>query len=198
MFSEKNRKLVEAYQNGYHPTGQNYEYYVACEFEALGYKTYVTRATGDFGTDVIVEINRYFKIIFQCKYYSSKIGNHAVQEICAAKEYYKAQLCVVITNNTYTEAAMQLAEANHILLIQNFDVGDNIESVCEVLGLIPEKYVTLNKLKLNDASAERDYLVKQVHALEEELFDYRVDPWWNPVSMWDDEPEIEESDESSS
>ena len=92
---------------------------------------------------------------------------------------------------------MQLAEANHILLIQNFDVGDNIESVCEVLGLIPEKYVTLNKLKLNDVSVERDYLVQQVHALEEELFDYRVDPWWNPVSMWDEEIEIEESDENS-
>ena len=187
MLSERTRNFVEAYKKGMcKPTGQQYEYYVACEFHEMGYTTWVTRATRDFGTDVIVQINPYFQIIFQCKYYSSKVGSHAVQEICAAKEYYKAQMCVVITNQEYTEAAKELAAANHILLVSNFDVGDDIERVCETLGLIPEKYVTLNKLILNDVSVERDVLLQQVKSLEDELFDYRVDPWWNPVCLDED------------
>lgn len=196
MESEKNRGLVEAYQRGYHPTGQDYEQYLAWELHAMGYHVKTTRATKDFGTDVILDLNRYFRVIFQCKYYSSKIGNHAVQEICAAKEYYKAQLCVVITNQTYTDAAVDLALVNHVLLIANFDIGSDIGHVCSILGLIPQSYLDRNALCLNDAMAERDLVYKQNQVLLEEnkelfeeLLDYRTSTFWNDPY---DDPIIEE------
>ena len=101
MYSAKNAKLVEEYRSGYIPTGIEYERYVTNELTNLGYKSWVTQASGDFGTDVILEVNKHFKIIFQCKYYSSRIGNQAVQEISAAREYYGAQMCVVVTNQDF-------------------------------------------------------------------------------------------------
>ena len=192
MFASRNSKLVEEYHNGYRPTGRDYEYYLAYELQNLGYRAWVTPATGDFGTDVILQVNRYFRIIFQCKYYSSKIGNHAVQEICAAKEYYKSQLCVVITNQNYTDAAVELAEANNIMLISNFDIGSNVEDLCVVLGLFQKKYIDRIQLQLNDASAERDELAQQVHSLEEELFEYKLETWESEFDFYFDEDLISE------
>ena len=188
MFSYRNEKLIEAYTHGYKPTGRDYEYYLAYELQNMGYQAWVTPATGDFGTDVILQINRYFRVIFQCKYYSSKIGNHAVQEICAAKEYYKAQMCVVITNQDYTDAAIALASANNIMLISNFDIGSSVEDLCVVLGLIPARYFEKIRLQLNDASAERDELAQQVRGLQDELFEYKVDSWNNePYDLYEDD-----------
>ena len=179
MFAYRNQKLIEECNKGYKPTGRDYECYLAYELQNMGYKAWVTPATGDFGTDVILQINRYFRVIFQCKYYSSKIGNHAVQEICAAREYYKAQMCVVITNQEYTDAAIELASANNIMLISHFDIGSSVEDLCVVLGLLPAKYFELMKLQLNDVSSERDELVQQVRGLEDELFEYKVEAWRN-------------------
>ena len=174
LFDKKNQKLVQLYKSGsYQPTGYDYEHYLAYELKKVGYNAYVTRASGDFGTDVVVDINKYFRIIFQCKYYSEKVGNSAVQEICAAKEYYDAQLCVVITNQSYTDAAVKLAVVNKILLISNFDIGDDVLRVCYSLGLIPNKYIMETQLQLNDLECEKLDLIWKIENLEKEILEYK-------------------------
>ena len=53
----------------------------------MGWKTQVTKASGDQGCDVLAVKGRA-RVAIQCKYYSKPIGNKGVQEINAAKSYY--------------------------------------------------------------------------------------------------------------
>ena len=97
-------------------------------------------------------------------------------------------MCVVITNQDYTDAAIALASANNIMLISNFDIGSSVEDLCVVLGLIPARYFEKIRLQLNDASAERDELAQQVRGLQDELFEYKVDSWNNePYDLYEDD-----------
>lgn len=96
--------------------GHEFEHYVSHLYSNLGYKTYVTKASGDYGADVIAEKNG-IRYAIQCKRYKKPVGIKAVQEIVGALKVYHAQKGIVITNSTYTPAAIQLAEANQIKLI---------------------------------------------------------------------------------
>ena len=49
------------------------------------------------------------KFAFQCKYYESPVGNKAVQEVYSGMAFYDCQKAVVITNNTFTPQAVELA-----------------------------------------------------------------------------------------
>lgn len=46
-----------------------------------------------------------------------KVGIKAVQEIVSAKNFYNAHRCMVITNNYFTDSAINLAKSNNVKLI---------------------------------------------------------------------------------
>ena len=46
----------------------------------------------------------------QCKYYSHPVGNQAIQEAYAGADFYDCDAAMVMTNNTFTRAARELAE----------------------------------------------------------------------------------------
>ena len=96
--------------------GLDFEKLIGAIYEDLGYKVEVTKASGDFGADVLTLKNGEITAI-QCKRYSNLVGITAVQEVTGAIAYYKAHKGAVITNNYYTEAAKTLAKVNHIELI---------------------------------------------------------------------------------
>lgn len=48
--------------------------------------------------------------------YSKKLGNSPVQEVVAGKNFYNCQNAMVITNNYFTDGAIQLAKANNVEL----------------------------------------------------------------------------------
>ena len=52
----------------------------------------------------------------QCKNYTGKIGNTAVQEAYAGKSFYDCDIAVVLTNSTFTKSAVQLAESIGVML----------------------------------------------------------------------------------
>ena len=52
----------------------------------------------------------------QAKRYTSKVSNKAIQEASAAIKYYNANSAIVITNNYFTQSAIDLASANRIEL----------------------------------------------------------------------------------
>ena len=52
----------------------------------------------------------------QCKCYSSNVGNSATQEIYAGKTFYKCHVGIVMTNQKFTQSAIELAESNGIIL----------------------------------------------------------------------------------
>ena len=97
-------------------SGQNFENYCANLLIAYGFKNIeVTKGSGDQGVDIIGYYNGY-KYAIQCKRYSKKLGNSPVQEVVAGKNFYNCQNAMVITNNYFTDAAIQLAKANNVEL----------------------------------------------------------------------------------
>jgi len=93
--------------------GHEFEHYVAEILTASGYHATVTKGSGDYGVDVLVDSN----VAVQVKYYSEPVGLKAVQEIVAGAIMYDCSETWVVTNNTFTKAAVALAEKNKVRLI---------------------------------------------------------------------------------
>ncbi|MGM0828081.1 MAG: restriction endonuclease [Bacillota bacterium] len=96
--------------------GIAFEQYLKPVFERQGYFATVTQGSGDYGADLILRKGRK-KYVVQAKRYSSNIGVSAVQQVVAAVKYYKAHGAIVVTNQYFTPAAVQLAEVNGVRLI---------------------------------------------------------------------------------
>ncbi len=96
--------------------GEDFENFLKSVFENLGYSVKGTKRTGDQGADLILSKNGT-KIAVQVKRYSSKVSNKAVQEVVASKALYKCTEGLVVTNNYFTNSAIELAKANSIGLI---------------------------------------------------------------------------------
>lgn len=96
--------------------GFKFEEYVAEQLEKDGFTSVeVTQKSKDFGADVVAELNGV-KYGFQCKYYTKPVGIGAVQQICAAADFYKFHVAVVVTNTTFSAAAKALADVSHVVL----------------------------------------------------------------------------------
>jgi restriction system protein len=96
--------------------GIAFEQYLKPVFERQGYFATVTQGSGDYGADLILRKGRK-KYVVQAKRYSSNIGVSAVQQVVAAVKYYKAHGAIVVTNQYFTPAAVQLAKVNGVRLI---------------------------------------------------------------------------------
>jgi len=100
-----------------------YEQHIANVFSSLGWDAYATSGSGDQGADVIAEKNG-LKFVIQCKLYSKPVGNKAVQEVTSARDYYNAAGSVVVSNQSYTKSAMQLAESQNVWLLNDTQIED--------------------------------------------------------------------------
>lgn len=96
-------------------TGQEFEQLIAIIFTKMGYETIITKASGDQGIDIIAIKNGY-RIGIQAKCYSGSVGNKAVQESVAGRNYYRLDKVIVVTNNFFTESAKKLAMTNLVVL----------------------------------------------------------------------------------
>lgn len=108
-------------------SGTEFEYFISILFESMNFKTKITNSTGDQGVDVIARkgIN---EIGIQCKCYSGRVGNSAIQEVYSGLKYYKLNKGMVITNNYFTKAAVELAESNNIILWDRSILKEKIEN----------------------------------------------------------------------
>ena len=105
--------------------GYEFESFVANLYKTLGYNILdVTSKSGDQGADVIIEKDN-IKYAIQVKYYTNPVGNKAIQEIVAAKSFYKTDKAMVVTNSTFTQQAITLAKANDVILID----GNELEKL---------------------------------------------------------------------
>lgn len=107
----------------------DYEAYVANRLSAMGFTAQTTKRSGDYGVDVLAEKNGKTYAI-QCKYYTSPVGLHAVQEIHAGQVFYKADYAAVVTNSTFTPAAKKLAATSQVLLLND----SGLESLNVIAG----------------------------------------------------------------
>ncbi|HED1420079.1 TPA: restriction endonuclease [Kluyvera georgiana] len=98
-----------------------YEHLCADILREQGWEARVTQGSGDQGVDVLA-IKDGMMLAVQCKKYSSPVGNKAVQEVIAGVGFYGANRGAVVTNNTYTPSARQLASSHNILLLHHDDL----------------------------------------------------------------------------
>lgn len=91
--------------------GHSFEDFLAVQFRKLGYHCELIGSGGhDYGVDLLIEKNGIVTAV-QAKRYSNHVGIKAVQETLSGKTYYNAQKALVVTNNYYTAAAINLAES---------------------------------------------------------------------------------------
>lgn len=96
--------------------GHDFEYYCADLLKANGFvEAEVTRGSGDFGADILAEKDGITYAV-QCKCYDKPIGVKAVQEVYAGRDYYGRMVGVVMTNQYFTQPAVELATKLNIML----------------------------------------------------------------------------------
>jgi restriction system protein len=98
-----------------------FETFCAERLRACGWQVQVTSLCRDQGVDVLAEKNGV-RVALQCKLYSNPVGNKAVQEVVAGRVHQQAGYGVVVTNNTFTSSAKQLAATNGIHLLHHTDL----------------------------------------------------------------------------
>jgi HJR/Mrr/RecB family endonuclease len=96
--------------------GQSFEYLCADLLRANGFANVeVTKGSGDQGVDILA-VKDEIRYAFQCKCYTSDIGNKPVQEVFAGKSIYNCHIGVVLTNSFFTDGAKEAAKATGVLL----------------------------------------------------------------------------------
>jgi HJR/Mrr/RecB family endonuclease len=111
--------------------GLKYEMFVRDYFVKLGCNTKITKASGDHGVDVVVEVGD-IKIAVQCKHYNSKVSNSAVQQVYSAKDFFDCNIAAVVSNNFFTNQAKQLAEKLGVYLLHHQDLEEFISKIYEI------------------------------------------------------------------
>lgn len=112
-------------------SGQEFEQAIAKIFKNMGYQVTMTPTTGDQGIDIIA-VRNGIRIGIQAKCYTGKVGNSAVQEVVAGKQYYNLNRCMVVTNSVFTSAAVALAKANNVTLWDRYVLEEKLLSLsCE-------------------------------------------------------------------
>lgn len=106
-------------------TGEEFEEFLGWLFKKRGFKVTYTKASGDFGCDLLLK-DRKELIAVQAKRYSDSVGVKAVQEIIGSLKMYDATQAWVVTNSYFTKQAEKLAEMNDVYLIDRDELIEMI------------------------------------------------------------------------
>jgi hypothetical protein len=102
-------------------SGAEFEAYVAAVLRSNGYLVFFTATTGDFGVDLVVRRGGE-TVAVQCKRHIKPIGSAAVQEVVVGAAMYACTSTMVVTNQSFTPAAVALADRHNCLLIEGRDL----------------------------------------------------------------------------
>lgn len=97
-------------------SGYEFEAFLIRLYTAMGYEACQTQLSRDQGADLVLT-RLGERTVVQAKRLSSKVSNKAVQEIVSARAQYEATRAVVVSSNTFTPAAIQLARSNQVELV---------------------------------------------------------------------------------
>jgi restriction system protein len=107
--------------------GKEFEEYLEVLFKKLGYQVQRTPYQGDYGADLVLQQGDK-KTVVQAKRYTRSVGVKAVQEAVAAKEYYRCDHAMVVTNSYFSRQAATLAKANRVELWNRDDLVSRLLS----------------------------------------------------------------------
>ena len=107
--------------------GHEFEYYCADLLMKRGFQEVeVTRGSGDYGIDILAQKDGVTYAI-QCKCYTASVGVKAVQEAYAGRDYYDRMVGAVLTNQYFTQPAVEAAGKLKILLWDRGYLEDMVE-----------------------------------------------------------------------
>jgi HJR/Mrr/RecB family endonuclease len=113
-----------------------YEEFIRKILHARGFGAKRTRGSGDYGVDVIASKNgKTFAI--QCKLYNHTVGFKAVQEIVSGRVYYKTDYAVVVSDNSFTDAARSMARRSDVILVHHNNLLHKLEGLIPASGKTP-------------------------------------------------------------
>ncbi len=96
--------------------GRDFEHYCAELLRRRGFQEVeVTKGSGDYGIDILAEKDGVTYAV-QCKRYAAPVGVKAVQEAYAGRDYYDRMVGAVLTNQYFTQPAVEAARRLKILL----------------------------------------------------------------------------------
>lgn len=116
--SRKQRKINVEFSQVDNLSGRDFEWYVAQTLEKQGYKTRVVGGVnqGDYGADIIAQKDGV-KTAVQTKRWNWNVGISAVYEAIGSAKYYNCAQSMVVTNNYFTQPAINLAKAANCILV---------------------------------------------------------------------------------
>ena len=124
--------------------GLEFEEYIRKLLIKLGYTNVEkTKASGDFGIDILAEKDNVTYAI-QCKLYSNKLGIDCVQEAYSGKKHYDKNIAVVITNSNFTQSAIDLAKDTGVVLWDRQVLDGMLKKVNGTFEAVKEKKTGLD------------------------------------------------------
>jgi restriction system protein len=96
--------------------GVEFELFCAEELKRGGWRVALTGASRDQGAD-IVAVRGPERLVVQCKFLNRPVGNHAVQEVVAARSHHLGNRALVASNQRFTASAAELAATNGVELL---------------------------------------------------------------------------------
>lgn len=110
--------------------GLDFEYYCAELLRNRGFiEVEVTKSSGDYGIDILAEKEGVTYAI-QCKRYNGPVGVKAVQEAYAGRDFYDRMVGCVLTNQYFTQPAVDAAQKLKIVLWDRDYLEEMIEEGC--------------------------------------------------------------------
>ena len=110
--------------------GLDFEYYCAELLRNRGFiEVEVTKSSGDYGIDILAEKEGVTYAI-QCKRYNGPVGVKAVQDAYAGRDFYDRMVGCVLTNQYFTQPAVDAAQKLKILLWDRDYLEEMIEEGC--------------------------------------------------------------------
>ena len=156
--------------------GHKFESYIGVMFAKLGFKSLVTKGSGDQGVDVIVKTTRESYAI-QTKCFQNALSNKPIQEIVAGKAFYKCDNAVVITNAGYTNSALELAQSVNVELWD----WKKLDIIFGITNSILAKVGTRNKTEYDEIDTDSLFTRVLLEALKYDIRDKRVSVYKNEL-----------------
>jgi hypothetical protein len=153
--------------------GIEFEHWTANELNRQGWQVQVSQASGDQGLDVMAR-REGCSVAIQCKRYTKPIGNKAVQEVYAAKQFTSADYACVIGTGGFTSSARELAGATGVMLIeaeaglQNFSNSFGMDS--EILEVDESDDVAL-EFNFDANSAAKKAIIQSFFSIQGSIKD---------------------------
>ncbi len=103
-------------------SGYDFEEILSYLFRYFGFKTTITKKSGDYGVDIFAK-NKSLNYCIQAKlYYNHNVGASAIQQIETGKRYFACDYAVVVTNSRYTKQAIDMARQLNVILFAREDL----------------------------------------------------------------------------